>query len=159
MLDKQELLTQLIAQIKDDIDKQRKSFEFARNTSVDAPGRMQSRYDTMGVESAWVADGLAKALNEKEMYISRLANFQFGEVADNVCLGSIIGISSEGASLLEYYFILPVASGYKLQVGDTTIVTLTPATPLGKTLIGKQVGDEIDVNFPKQRTITIEELS
>ena len=159
MIDKKELLSCLILLIKDDIEKQRRSYESARNASIDAPGRMQSRYDTIGVESAWVADGLAKALNEKEMFINRLANFRLDEVGDKVSLGSIIGISTEGTSLLEYYFMLPVAGGYKLQVGDKTIITLTPITPLGKTLIGKQVGDEIDIKFPKERTIVIDEVA
>lgn len=158
MFDKKNLLTQLISLIQDDIEKQRKSFEFARNTSIDAPGRMQSRYDTMGVESAWVADGLAKALNEKEMYIARLQTFQFNELSNNICLGSIIVISDGESSSLEYYFILPVASGYKLKERDITLTTITPLTPIGKVLIGKQVGEEIKIQFPKPRTIVIKEV-
>lgn len=157
-MNKKNLIELLITTIKADIEKQRKAFESARHTSIDAPGRMQSRYDTMGVESAWVADGLAKALNEKESYIKRLETFQFGVSSDRICVGSIVGILSSESSIIEYFFILPVASGYKLQEKDITITTLTPATPLGKTLIGKQVGEEIEIHFPKPRTIIIEEL-
>jgi hypothetical protein len=158
MIDKLELLNRLILLIKNDIEKQTASFEYARRASMDAPGRMQSRHDTTGVESAWVADGLAKTLNEKEQHITRLTDFHFSEAGDNVHLGSIVSISTGDSSMLEHYFILPIAGGYKLQIQDVTIVTLTTATPMGKALIGKQIGDVIEMKFPIERTILIEEL-
>jgi len=51
-MNKQVLLNQLIDIVKKNIETQKMSFEFARQTSLDAPNRMQSRYDTMGIESA-----------------------------------------------------------------------------------------------------------
>lgn len=158
MINKTSLLSELIDLIRSDIAEQRKSFDFARQTSIDAPGRMQSRYDTMGVEAAWVADGLAKSLNEKEMHIVRLQKIQINESPKNVCIGSIVVISSDDSSPQEHYFILPVASGYKLQAENLSITTLTPLTPLGKVLVGKEVGDEIEVKFPKPRSVVIEQI-
>jgi|GEM_PF-2044655 hypothetical protein len=158
MIDKKSLLQQLISLIQADIEKQKKSFARAKRESADAPGRMQSRYDTMGIESAWVADGLAKALNEKELSLRRLQTFMFSNSTPDVRLGSIVVVSSLDSSALEYYFILPTASGYKLQDQGSTIVTLTPITPLGKLLIGRRVNDDFDVQFPKPRTLVIEEI-
>ena len=63
-MDKIHLIEKLTTMLKASIEGQQKSFESARQASVDAPGRMQSRYDTTGIESAWVADGLAMALRE-----------------------------------------------------------------------------------------------
>jgi len=159
MIDKKNLIKQLIALIDNDINNQRKAFEIARQTTIDVPGRMQSRYDTMAIESAWVADGLAKALNEKEMSKARLLTLKLDEsFKNNVRIGSIVEISSSDTSKLEYFFILPVASGYSLIEKDKKMTTLTPTTPLGKVLIGKEVGDEIEVNFPTKRLICIEKL-
>ena len=156
--DKNKIIERLIAKIKADIEKQKKSYKAAKHASIDSPGRMQSRYDTMGVESAWVADGLAKALDEKKSYVARLETFPFNESSDRICLGSIVGISSNESPALEYFFILPVASGYELQENDLKITTLTPETPLGKILIGKEVGEEIEIHFPEIRTIIIKKL-
>jgi len=158
MFDKKNLLTQLISLIQADIEKQRKSFEFNRRASIDAPGRMQSRYDTMGIESAWVADGLAKALNEKEKCIDRLLTFKFNEFYTKVCLGSIVVVSDYESSSIEYYFVVPVASGYKLREKDITLITITPSSPLGKALMGRQAGEEVEIQFPKSRTIVIKEV-
>lgn len=158
MINKKNVLEQLIVVIKTDIEKLRKSFESAKQASIDSPGRMQSRYDTMGIESAWVADGLAKSLNEKESNLTSLENFKFIESSERVCLGSILGISSSDSPTLEYFFILPVFGGYELQEKDITITTITPETPFGKVLIGGQIGKKIEISFPTRRTITIEKL-
>ena len=158
MINKTTLKEQLIAIIKADIEKHRKSFESAKQASIDAPGRMQSRYDTMGIESAWVADGLAKTLVEKEKNLMHLEACHFADTAGCICLGSIVALSSSDSPTLEYFFLLPIFSGYELEERNITITTLTPETPLGKVLIGKQRGEKREVNFPCRRTITVEVL-
>jgi transcription elongation GreA/GreB family factor len=45
-----------------------------------------------------------------------------------------------------------------LKEKDITLNTITPLTPIGKVLIGKQVGEEIEIRFPKPRTIVIKEV-
>ncbi len=125
MLNKANLLLQLIEKLKTDLENQQKSFESARQASIEAPGRMESRYDTMGIESAWVADGLSKSLDEKKSFIARLEAFRFNDPTDCVSVGSIVVLSSASSPTLEYFFILPVASGYKLREDKETIVTIT----------------------------------
>ncbi|GAB61726.1 MAG: hypothetical protein DWB56_00640 [Candidatus Jettenia sp.] len=158
MVDKTNLKEQFIRMVKTDIEKQRQSFESARQASIDAPGKMQSRYDTMGIESAWVADGLGRALREKELNLKYLETFQWTEFRICVGIGSIVKILSSDTPDPEYFFVLPVLSGYELCENDMTITTLSPETPLGKVLLGKKTGEKIPVNFPTHRTITIEEL-
>lgn len=158
MLNKINLKEQLITTIRADIEKHQKSFESVKQASIDAPGRMQSRYDTMGIESAWMADGLAKNLIEKEKNLIHLETCHFTDTAKCIGVGSIVGISSSDSPIPEYFFLLPVFSGYELQEKDLTITTLTPETPLGKVLIGRQAGEKIVVNFPLRRTITVEIL-
>lgn len=158
MADKMNLKELLIRMIKADIEKQRQSFESARQASIDAPGRMQSRYDTMGIESAWVADGLARAIQEKVLNLKYLETFQWDESPVCVGIGSIVKILSSDSPDPEYFFILPVLSGYELCENGLTVTTLSPETPLGKVLIGKKAGEKIPVTFPIHRIITIEEL-
>lgn len=158
MVNKTHLKERLITMIKADIEKQRQSFESARQASIDAPGRMQSRYDTTGIESAWVADGLARALREKESNLKCLEAFQYTETATYAKIGSIVKLLPSDSPDHEYFFILPVLSGCELHENGTTITTISQETPLGRALIGKKVGEKIEVNFPMRRIITVEEL-
>lgn len=157
-MNKAHLIAKLITMLRTSIEEQKKSFESARQTSIDSAGRMQSRYDTMGIESAWVADGLARALREKESNLKCLEAFEGTESADYARTGSIVKILSSDSPDHEYFFILPVMSGCELCENGTTITTLSPETPLGRALIGKETGEQIEVNFPVRRTVTIEEL-
>lgn len=158
MVNKTHLKERLITMIKADIEKQLQSFESARQASIDAPGRMQSRYDTTGIESAWVADGLARALREKESNLKCLEAFHWTESNTYVSIGSIVKILSSDSPAPEYFFVIPVLSGCELYENGLTITTLSPETPLGSALMGKKVREKIEVNFPLRRTITVEEL-
>jgi transcription elongation GreA/GreB family factor len=157
-MDKIHLIEKLTTMLKASIEGQQKSFESARQASVDAPGRMQSRYDTTGIESAWVADGLARALREKESNLKCIEAFRYPESAAYAKIGSIVKILSSDSPDYEYFFILPVLSGCELHENGTTITTISPETPLGRALIGKKAGEIIEVNFPMRRTITVKEL-
>ncbi len=157
-MNKTHLKERLITMIKADIEKQRQSFGSARQASIDAPGRMQSRYDTTGIESAWVADGLARALREKESNLRCLESFHWSESTTYVSIGSVVKILSSDSPAPEYFFVVPVLSGYEFFENGLTITTLSPETPLGSVLVGKKGGEKIEVNFPTRRTITVEEL-
>ncbi|MCF6147514.1 MAG: GreA/GreB family elongation factor [Candidatus Kuenenia sp.] len=157
-MNKIHFIEKLITMLKASIEEQKKSFESARQASIDSAGRMQSRYDTMGIESAWVADGLARALHEKESNLRYLETFHCTEPATYARVGSIVKTTSSDSPDHEYFFILPVMSGCELCENGTVITTLSPETPLGRALIGKEAGEKIEVNFPVRRTITIEEL-
>ena len=51
------------------------------------------------------------------------------------------------------YFVVPCAAGEKLEQDGTTIRTLTPGSPLGGALIGRRVGDEIELDLPGRRLV------
>ena len=158
MINKKSLLNQLISIIKDEIHSHEKSFKAAKNAAIESPHRMQSRYDTMAIESAWVADGFAKALIEKQLSLQQLENLQIKEKIERVCLGCVVGVSFNETSNIEYFFIVPVASSNKIYHNNRLITTLTPATPLGRALIGKEIGDTSKISITQNRAFTIAEL-
>jgi hypothetical protein len=43
-------------------------------------------------------------------------------------------------------FLGPYGGGMKIPDGDVEIVVITPASPLGRNLLGKQVGDELQAD-------------
>ena len=159
-IDKEALLAEIIRQLEDEIKKLRESFEEAKLTSIEAPGRMQSRYDTMGVEAAWVADGLAKSLEEKVEGVYRLKNFKLPENPEKVSLGCIVGIGREDAGVENLYFILPACGGMNMVIDNNAIVqTVMPQAPVARALIGKSLEDEVLVRRDRNEPDTIQHLA
>jgi hypothetical protein len=140
------LLQGIVALLEEEVADIRIGFEEARRTSIESPGRMQSRYDTMGVEAAWVADGLAKNLKSKIESLARLRQLRLPPAPLKGCVGAVVGVGTpEGSESI--YFILPGGGGQTVQPSEkgAPVVIVTPGSPAGKALIGKEIGDEVIV--------------
>jgi hypothetical protein len=159
-INKEALLGEIIRKLEAEIKKLRESFEEAKLTSIEAPGRMQSRYDTMGVEAAWVADGLAKSLEEKVEGTYKLKNFTLPENPEKVSLGCVVGIGPEDGGVVNLYFILPACGGISITVDNNMIIqTVMPQAPVARALIGKSLDDEVIVRRDRKEPDTIQYLA
>ncbi|MCU1265693.1 MAG: hypothetical protein JWM21_2011 [Acidobacteria bacterium] len=146
-IDKTALLEGIIRTLEEEIKTLRASFDEAKLTSIEAPGRMQSRYDTMGVEAAWVADGLAKSIEEKAEGTYRLKNVRLPDSPERVSIGCIVGIGPEGSAIENLYFILPACGGMSIPIDNSnlTLQTVMLQAPVARALIGKSLDDEVNV--------------
>ena len=144
VINKTTLLGEIIQKLEAEIKQLRESFEEAKLTSIEAPGRMQSRYDTMGVEAAWVADGLAKSLEEKVEGVYKLKNFRMPEDPERVSIGCLVGIGPDNGDVESIYWILPACGGITIPIDNNlTLQTVMPQAPVARALIGKSLDDEV----------------
>jgi len=143
--DKKGILELLATSLEHEIASLRAGYESARRASVEAPGRMQSRYDSMGIEAGWVASGLAKNLDEKVRALVTLRSFNPPEGCKRVGLGVLLGIGAEPEKVEAVLFVLPVMGGTLLKIPgeDLPVRIVTPQSPLGSSLMGKTVGDPV----------------
>ncbi len=100
----------------------------------------------MGVEAAWVADGLARNLKSKMEGLARLRQLRLPSAPPKGCVGAVVGVGSLGGAE-SIYFILPGAGGQTVQPNENVapVLVVSPGSPAGKSLIGKEVGDEVAV--------------
>lgn len=125
----------------------KQSFETARRASIEAPQRMQSRYDTLAIESAWLADSLAESFRSKQEAITRLRQMRLPETPDRCFVGCVVGIGPTEENIESVYFLVPAAGGVDLEVDGLAfpVKTVTLQAPAGKALVGKSVGDEVSI--------------
>lgn len=48
-----------------------------------------------------------------------------------------------------FYFMSPVGGGVTLDVDGVSVRVLTPASPLGRALIGQAIGSDVEVRTPQ----------
>lgn len=119
--------------------------QLARDEAISEESRAESKYDTHSQEAAYLAEGQAKLAGEIEeslaVYTTRpLPDFGPGSV---IALGAVVELSARGKSA--WYFLGPRAGGLELRVGEKEILVLTPQSPLGRQLLGKRVGDSVQI--------------
>lgn len=71
---KKKLKVKYIEALEEKLSKARLSYEIAKKDTIEAEGRMITRYDSTKTETAWLADGYLKDVKELEIMIEKLQN-------------------------------------------------------------------------------------
>jgi transcription elongation GreA/GreB family factor len=142
--DKTSLVAEIIARLREERALQIRAAALARDEAISEESRPENKYDTHSQEAAYLAEGQAKLAAEIDeslaLYVS-LALPIFSP-ADPVALGALVEVAPEhGAST--WYFLGPRAGGLELIHGGRPILVVTPASPLGRQLLGRRVGDSV----------------
>jgi transcription elongation GreA/GreB family factor len=156
-MDKKEILNLIIQKIDYNYKKIAKAYETKRNEAIDAPGAMQSRHDTSGIEAAWLGASLAKRTSEIFDTLNILKKYE-PQPLGVAQLGALVKMHDfEGNKY--GYFILPTANGEIVEYNQGAIIVISPSAPLAQNMIGKKPGDEIAFGkFPTEIKYTIDEI-
>jgi len=135
---KSELIASLTEQLGAGLECMTASAEGARQASVEAPGAMQSRYDSGKEENGYLAD----ALNLRSVGMKRGINgMRFTELPENpvnVGVGCLVRVEDDFGQ--DDYLVLPYAGGETIETNHGDVTVVTPEAPLGKSLMGLEKG-------------------
>jgi len=114
-----------------------------------AESKAENKYDTRGLEAAYLADGQRRRLHEIETALAAYRNLQAGVSSDGrVRVGALLCLDHDGAE--RWFFLGPDAAGLKLQHDGREILVITARSPLGQGLLGREVGDEVELRVHGQ---------
>jgi len=118
----------------------------------------ESKYDTKGLEASYLVQGQARRVEELENSLAALNSMEITSVT-SVMLNALVRLEDQNGKE-EYMFIAPSSGGLKVEFDSKEIMVMTPISPLGKSLIGKSVGDQISVTIGrKHKDYTVLEVS
>jgi len=133
----------------------KKKIEQTRRAAIEAPGRMQSRYDSSKQEYSYQVDGLQKSLLKIQQGIEMLHEFKVNKLSfDKVTMGSIVQVRKNSEKI--FYFILPVGGGNVFeteQFGKITIIA--PEAPITKLLLDKRKDDSVLIGSRKLCIVSV----
>jgi transcription elongation GreA/GreB family factor len=159
-MDKRFLVEQLMERLRETASLARKAGQAAADVARDGATPAEKREDA---RVALEFGGLAKGQNQRAARVaaemSKLEIFHPAAIPPNgpVTLGAIVEVEDE--ALGRTFFLAPVGAGVELTGpgGDGFLSVVTPMSPIGKAVIGRRVGDTIEVtveNEPREWTIT-----
>ena len=123
----------------------------AYNTATNDENVAENKYDTLALEASYLAHGQALRVAECE---ADIAAFKKLSIMDNaakstVTLGCLIELIDDD-NKHKYVFLGPSAGGLKLTFEQKEVIIVTPSSPLGGALIGRELDDEINVHIGNQ---------
>jgi transcription elongation GreA/GreB family factor len=114
--------------------------------------KAENKYDTRGLEAAYLAGGQARQAREILESIKVYAALQMKEFGldDPIDLSAVVELQTDGA--IGIYFIGPRSGGLEVDYKGVELTVVTPHSPLGQQLIGKKAGHRWTTNFNGSRT-------
>lgn len=148
---KTDLLRALRERVAEQLSTVRESQRAAQEGAVHEEARQEDPKDTRAIESQYIARGLAErveGLEESVRILQRMTPVSFSE-EDPIAVSALVGLSVDGTEKI--YFIVPTSGGETFESEDYVVQTLTPKSPMGRELCGKQLDDEVQMELPGRR--------
>jgi transcription elongation GreA/GreB family factor len=145
-MNKINLVRIIIEQLTHDLAVQFNAALAAHEASTHEENIPDNKYETLALEASYVAQGQANRAQEIRRALEAYKQLTLGKFNDESVIGLTALVTLAGSeSTIRTFFIGPLEGGMKL-LDDLTgieIMVITPASPLGKNLIGLGVGDMV----------------
>jgi hypothetical protein len=142
---KTDVLAAIVRALREELARQTSAAESSREEAISEESRPENKWDTHSQEAAYLAEGQARLAAEISSAVAQyqaLAPRRFGP-GEPVALGALVGVASSPAKLRVWYFLGPQGGGLELQVAGRQVLVVTPASPLGRELIGRRLGESV----------------
>ncbi|MDY0269222.1 GreA/GreB family elongation factor [Trichloromonas sp.] len=143
-MNKADLLQQIIKQLTTDLALLLAAAKSAHAAATHEENIPDNKYATLALEASYVAQGQANRASEIRRALEAYKQLDSRTIATGtVRLGALVELTDEEGAT-KVVFIGPLEGGLKILHGGREIVVITPASPLGRELLGKAVGDEVE---------------
>jgi hypothetical protein len=105
--------------------------------------------DTRALESSYLARGQAQRVIELTQAVASAAALELRHFGAETPIGATALVALDDGSATAHYFLCPVGGGLAFEDGGVVVRVLTPASPLGRALIGQTEGADIEVQTPQ----------
>jgi len=119
-----------------------------------------NKYDTTALEASYIAQGQANRAQEIRRALESYRALQLRHFDDDtpIRLTALVVLEDDDGGRKQL-FLGPEAGGLKIADGAAEIIVITPQSPLGRALIGKQTGDQLQTGTGATlKTFTIVEV-
>jgi len=158
---KEPLLADLLRQVQTDLDALTLSQKDAQAGATHSENKAEGDKDMRATEDSYLARGLAKRVTELQSAVTQLSALvlrSFNEESSIALTALVVTEEEDGAQTS--YFVAPVGGGMLLCIAGKNTLVITPASPIGKALMGRLLGDEVTLRTPKgTKTFEVVQLS
>jgi transcription elongation GreA/GreB family factor len=144
-MDKSALFRSVILQLEADLALQTAAAHGSRQEATAEENRAEDKYDMRSQSAAYLAAGQARLASEIMDAIaawSSLAPKAFGP-GDAIAAGALVTLEAKGGTAS--YLMGPHSGGLEASDGMSTVTVVTAASPLGRQLLGRRVGDDVKI--------------
>ncbi|MGO4002657.1 MULTISPECIES: GreA/GreB family elongation factor [Pseudomonas] len=145
-MNKQTVHSLILEQLAGDLEIARRAAQTAYETATHEENIAENKYDTLGLEASYLAAGQARRVEEIRQALTLCQNLSLRPYDDQlgIQVGALMALEDEQGRQ-QWLFLAPDAAGLKVYLVGQLITVISPRSPLGKSLLGKFEGDEVEI--------------
>lgn len=143
--DKNDVARALLAALRASLEAMARSAEDDRRGATHAENRQEGSKDMRSTEQSYVARGKAMRVEELAEQLGRFEQMALPSLGDDdpIRAGALVGLTVDDVE--KVVFLAPAAAGTTVEVDGVRVTVVTPASPIGRALLGKRAGDDFEL--------------
>lgn len=151
-MNKVDLVQIIIQQLEDKLQVAHASTQRAIDAATDEETVPEHKYDTLALEASYLAHGQAMRVQESEEELRQYRTLVLRDfVDDRIAVGAYVELVDEN-DVEKAFFIGPCSGGLIVEWQGKEVFVLTPKSPLGRALMGKEEGEEVEMKISDKTT-------
>lgn len=146
-MDKKALVQLLIESVTKDLATLTQAALAAHEAATHAESKAEDQYDTRGLEASYLAGAQSRRAMELEETLALFRHVDVLPFNEKTPIASTALVELECDGKKSLYFMMPKGGGMTATLGGRSIQVVTPISPLGGALLGRRVGDQIEVEI------------
>ncbi|TYK64257.1 hypothetical protein [Colwellia echini] len=156
---KKQLIQLILIALEKELQQAINAANEAHAAAVDDQSVAETQYDTLAIEASYLAEGQSRRVTEFQnsidafkkldeflaskalTYIDKHSSTELRAVC---ALGSLVQLAADEKAN-HWFFMAPAAGGFRCELAQQKITVITPKSPMGMAIIGKQPDDDIEV--------------
>ena len=139
-MNKTQLVREIVAALSENLGLLERAARASHAEATHESSKAESKYDTRGLEAAYLAGGQARQAKEilDSMKAYESLTLKGFPADDPIDLTALVKLDADGTRSL--YFIGPRNGGLEIKLGRNEVTVITPQSPLGQSIMGKKAG-------------------
>jgi transcription elongation GreA/GreB family factor len=148
IMDKSLLQRQVLERLTEDLLQAEEAARAAHETATHAESVAENKYDTLGLEAAYLATGQARRADAIRQAMASWRQFRPSpyDASKGIQLGALVCLV-DSAGKQQQLFLGPDGGSMKLVSGAQLVQVISIEAPLGKAMLGKCEGDEVSIQI------------
>ena len=144
-MNKHAVLQLILEKLVADLDVAQRAAQTAYETATHEENIAENKYDTLGLEASYLAAGQAKRVEEIKQSLALCQNLNLRPYDEQrgIEVGALLGLEDDDGRQ-QWLFLAPDAAGLEVYVVGQVVTVMTARSRLGKSLLGKFEGDEVE---------------
>lgn len=148
-MDKFLLQQQVLERLAEDLLQAEQAARTAHETATHEENIAENKYDTLGLEAAYLATGQARRAEAIRQAMTQWRQFRPGsyDASKGIQVGALVCLV-DAEDRQQQLFLGPDGGSMKLTRGDQIVQVISSEAPLGRAMLGKFEGDEVSLHIP-----------